>query len=108
MAERRWSGLRQTYVLHFVDDRQPLEIKVGLPDVLRWEKNNNKGYLDNGMPAISQMMWTAWAAGRRQGLIEEKVFDQFVLSLEDFEMEDQDDDDTTDVVEPTQTDLTDE
>ena len=108
MAERRWSGLRQTYVIHFVDDREPLEVEVGLPDVLRWEKNNGKGYLDSGMPAITQMMWTAWAAGRRKGLIEEKVFDQFVMSIQDFEMEDQDDDDTTDVVEPTPLDLTDE
>lgn len=107
MAERRWSGLRQTYIIHFVDDREPLEVTSGLPDVLRWEKNNGKGYLDNGMPSVTQMMWTAWAAGRRKGLIEEKVFDKFTASIDDFEFPEEDDEDA-DEVEPTETDLTDE
>ncbi len=82
MSDVTWSGLRQTYRVQLVDGRVE-DVKVGIPDCLRWEANNNGRSVTANL-GLTTILTVVWYAMRRLHLSEETDFGVFAASVEDF------------------------
>lgn len=86
------SGVANRYRLRF-DDRDPVEVQSTVADVIRWERSHQgTPFMTGEAPSSTALMEVAFYACRRQGLVEEKNFDQFFPHVLDFDL-DQDDED---------------
>lgn len=81
MSNKNWSDLVFDFVI-LTDDGGRVEVRNKIADVIRWEKNNKRSFVDT-RPGISDLMWLAWAAGKRAGLVTDD-FDLWASRIEDF------------------------
>lgn len=80
------SGLRYTFKIEFEDGSEQT-ITTAPVDAIRWEKAH-AGQAFPDLMDVSRMMWVAWAAGRRQGLLDQqgtRDFEKWVETIHDFD-----------------------
>lgn len=80
------SGLRYSFKITYTDGTEQ-QITTSPVDAVRWEKANaGKAFPD--LMNVSRMLWIAWAAGRRQKLLEaegDRDFEKWVERIDDFD-----------------------
>lgn len=94
------SGLSYTIKITYTDGGEQ-SLKTAPIDIVRWEKANGRSFAVEE-PTVSQLLWAAWAAGRRKKEIgdEHREFDKWCETVEDFERVDDEEGDG----DPTQPD----
>ena len=93
------TGIVGTFRIHYVDG-SAVNVKTGLPDVLRWERNHEGQPWAAAALAVTNQLQLMFYAGRRMGVITEPIFEEWLLTVEDYGK-------TTDdevLPDPTQTD----
>jgi hypothetical protein len=67
-SARPKSGLRVHYRIETTDGKV-IDVTTAMIDMLRWEKDHaGKSWFD--AQSITAALWVAWAAGKRQGVID--------------------------------------
>ena len=96
----RWvpAGAVNTFRVQLADQDEPLVVRSSVGDVVAWERQHKALYHEN--VGVSSMLWLAWKAARRLGVVTDPTFEQFSPRVIDLEVETEDED-------PTQTDLSD-
>jgi hypothetical protein len=96
-----WSGTKSHYLIKMADGEE-IDVTTSVIDSIAWERNNKRPYLDaSGTMAYEQMLWTAWAAARRQGKTKHGTFNDFFPKVDDFAMVTEDEDDQGTGPDPT-------
>lgn len=80
-----WSGAKNRYTIKLIGG-EAIDVTTTVVDAIAWERLNKRGYLDTGSPAYEQMLWTAWAAAKRQGKTDARTFNEFMPKVDDFAM----------------------
>lgn len=93
MSGRIWTGVIATYEVRYVGG-DVVEVTTGMPDALRWERNNSGKSLI-GTNSLTVMMALVWYALRRQHLSDVVDFDEWAASVEDLARVTQDEPDPT-------------
>lgn len=93
------TGLRKTYRITYHTDREPTVVTTSPGDAALWE-SQNPGQSFINPPTVGKMMWSAWRAARRQNLLEDRKFEDWRDQVDEFEL---DDDDDEGEVDPTRT-----
>ena len=105
MSARIQSGLRLVYRIEYTDDSVGV-YQSELSDVMRWEAaHRGEGWLTDGVPPVERLLWVAWCAGRRLGEIKPGPFEQWLLSVRDFDNQADDEGEADSGLDPTSQDL---
>lgn len=83
------SGLVNRFRISFSDGSPEVEIQNSIGDVIAWERENKKMFTDNA--GIQSMLWVAFRAAKRAGLVNDTTFDEFVVRVGDLLIEVNDD-----------------
>ena len=78
-----WSGVISDYQVKFTDGSEAT-VTTGMPDALRWERNNGGKSLADGVQSLTTMLTLIWYALRREQRCEHARFADFAESVADF------------------------
>lgn len=93
-----WTGVVSQYRVEYADGTV-VDVTTGMPDALRWERNNKSSLLGNN--SLTVMLTLVWYALRRQGLSDIADFETWAATVADIAK-------VTVDVDPTQTDQSDD
>ena len=78
----RWSGITSWYRVRYLSGDQ-VDVQVRIPDVLRWERNNDGRSLLAGQ-TVGAMLTCVWYALRRERRSDVATFDEWAGTVDDF------------------------
>lgn len=76
-----WTGVVADYRVEYADGTV-VDVKTGMADALRWERNN-KGASLIGSNSLTVMLTLVWYALRRQGLSDVADFETWAATVSD-------------------------
>ena len=104
MTHKTASGLIAHYEIRH-DDGTTVEVRTGIPDVLRWEAQN-PGRSAIGLQTATAIFEIVYYSLRRQALTEIRLFDQWVATVADIysiqDADEADDEDSDEADDPTE------